>query len=163
MSLYDLLFGSAECELLYSDSACLQMLLRFEAVLADVEAAAGVIPQQAANAILAKCRADLFDLAELRKQTGLAGNLAIPVVKQLTALVAAENKEAAGFVHWGATSQDAIDTGTVTQLSVVLDFYERELAHLSNTLASLASLHRSTMVVARTWMQQASASSRRKK
>jgi 3-carboxy-cis,cis-muconate cycloisomerase len=155
MSLYDLLFGSAECELLYSDSACLQMLLRFAAVLADVEAAAGVIPQQAADAILAKCRADLFDLAELRKQTGLAGNLAIPVVKQLTALVAAGNKEAAGFVHWGATSQDAMDTGAVAQLSVALDFYERELAHLSNTLASLAALHRSTMVVARTWMQQA--------
>jgi 3-carboxy-cis,cis-muconate cycloisomerase len=153
--IYDQLFRSGECELFYSDSVCLQMMLRFEAVLAGGEAAEGVIPEKAAGAIIAKCRADLFDMAELRKQTALAGNLAIPVVKQLTALVAADNKDAAGFVHWGATSQDVIDSGAVAQLSMALDFYERELVRLGNTLAVLAALHRSTIMAARTWMQQA--------
>ena len=152
---YDQLFRSAECELFYSDSVCLQMMLRFEAVLAGVEAAEGVIPEPAADAIIAKCRADLFDATELRRQAALAGNLAIPLVKQLTALVAAEDKNAAGFVHWGATSQDVIDSGAVAQLSVALDLYDRELMRLANTLAALATLHSSTIIAARTWMQQA--------
>ena len=155
MSLYDNLFRSAECEQLYSDSACLHGLLQFELALARAEAAVGVIPATAADAIAAKCRADLFDLPQLSKHTALAGNFAIPVVMQLTALVATVDKDAAGFVHWGATSQDAIDTGAVLQLRSALELYERDLLHLSNTLASLAEQHRSTIVVARTWMQQA--------
>ena len=155
MSVYDNLFRSALCEQLYSDEFCLQMLLKFEMVLAGTEADLGVIPELAADAIASQCRVELFDMGELRKQTALAGNLAIPVVKQLTALVAAVNKEAAGFVHWGATSQDAIDTGAILQLRWAMELYERDLLHLSNTLASLAELHRSTIVVGRTWMQQA--------
>ena len=73
----------------------------------------------------------------------------------LTEAVARQDKDAARFVHWGATSQDAIDTGFILQLRDVLTLVEEDLARLSETLAALANTHRATVVVARTWMQQA--------
>ncbi len=59
--------------------------------------------------------------AELARGAKLAGNIAIPLVKALTALVAQSDKDAARYVHWGATSQDAIDTGCVLQLRQALE------------------------------------------
>ena len=76
-------------------------------------------------------------------------------VKMLTEAVARQDKDAARFVHWGATSQDAIDTGFILQLRDALELVENDLASVSNTLAALANTHRATVVVARTWMQQA--------
>ena len=70
-------------------------------------------------------------------------------------LVAAVDKDAAGFVHWGATSQDAMDTGLVLQLRRALDLMERDLARLAKGLAALAKKHRDTAMIGRTWMQQA--------
>ncbi len=133
-------------------------MLDFEAALAKAEARVGVIPQSAVAPIEAKCQADLFDLSALAKAAASAGNLAIPMVKQLTALVAAadkDDKNASGFVHWGAASQDATDTGLVLQLRDALDFIEAAAAELSALLARLVKQHRNTPVVSRTWMQHA--------
>ena len=85
----------------------------------------------------------------------LAGNIAIPLIKALTALVAQSDKDAARYVHWGATSQDAIDTGCVLQLRQALKIIASDLDRLADGLAELATKHRSTIVVGRTWMQQA--------
>ena len=76
-------------------------------------------------------------------------------MKMLTEAVARQDKDAARFVHWGATSQDAIDTGFVLQLRDALKLIDADLAGLGNTLVALASAHRATVVVGRTWMQQA--------
>ena len=84
-----------------------------------------------------------------------AGNSAIPLVKALTARVAARDKAAAGFVHWGATSQDAMDTGLVLQLRAALALIEADLSGLSAALAALATEHRQTPMVGRTWLQHA--------
>ena len=73
----------------------------------------------------------------------------------LTEAVSAEDKDAARFVHWGATSQDVIDTGLVLQLRDVFTLVKRDLGRLSETLVELAKQHRATPVVGRTWMQQA--------
>jgi 3-carboxy-cis,cis-muconate cycloisomerase len=81
--------------------------------------------------------------------------VAIPLVKNLTALVANQNKDAARFVHGGATSQDAMDTGVVLQLRRALEVVDQDLARLASTLATLADKHRATPIAARTWMQQA--------
>jgi 3-carboxy-cis,cis-muconate cycloisomerase len=155
MQLFDDLFRSEEVEKALSDRACLQGLLDFEAGLARAEAGAGVIPSSAAAAIAAKCKAEWFDVAELARGAKLAGNVAIPLVKALTKVVAEGDKDAARYVHWGATSQDAIDTGFVLQLRQALQSVGNDLDRLAATLAALATRHRSTIVVGRTWMQQA--------
>jgi|ERR1700691_1639273 3-carboxy-cis,cis-muconate cycloisomerase len=155
MQLLNSLFRSEEVEKALSDRACLQGMLDFEAGLARAEARAGVIPSSAAAAIAAKCEAELFDVAGLARGAKLAGNIAIPLVKALTALVAESDSDAARYVHWGATSQDAIDTGCVLQLRQALKIITGDLDRLGGGLAELATKHRSTIVVGRTWMQQA--------
>jgi 3-carboxy-cis,cis-muconate cycloisomerase len=155
MELLDQLFRSPEVEKSFSSRACLQGMLDFEAALARAEARAGVIASSAAKAIAAKCKAELFDAAAIAQSAKLAGNLAIPLVKALTTQVASSDKDAARYVHWGATSQDVIDTGLVLQLRDALKFIDADLGRVIRALENLAVAHRSTITVGRTWMQQA--------
>ena len=149
------LFGTAEAAAAFADEARLQGMLDFEAALAKAQARLGIIPAAVAPAIAAKARAELFDMAQLAEATAAAGNPAIPMVKRLTALVAGDDPEAARFVHWGATSQDAMDTGLVLQLRAFLGPFAADLARLAAALAQLAEAHRRTPMVGRTWMQHA--------
>ena len=155
MTLLNPLFGTEPVQRIFSDAVRLQRMLDFEAALARAEAKVGVIPSSAVESIESKCRADSFLLNAIAEATATAGNLAIPMVAQLTALVAAGDKNAARYIHWGATSQDAMDTGLILQLRDALDFLENDLVQLGNILAALAKQHRNTPVVARTWMQHA--------
>jgi 3-carboxy-cis,cis-muconate cycloisomerase len=155
MGLLDPLFGSAAMGEVFSDSARLQRMLDFEAALAKAEAGCGVIPAAAAQAIASKCKADLIDAGKLAHATALSLNPAIPLVKQLTALVAQGDPEAARFVHWGATSQDVNDTGLVLQIRQAFDILEADLASFSGGLIQLAQKHRSTPIAGRTLMQHA--------
>jgi 3-carboxy-cis,cis-muconate cycloisomerase len=155
MTLYHELFCYEELERLFSDESCVKSLLRFEAALALAEGHTGVIPQGAAQKIAERCAAETFDLAAITHEAARAGNIAIPLTKMLTEAVARQNKDAARFVHWGATSQDAIDTAFLLQLRDAIALVEKDLARLTVTLKVLASSHRTTVVVARTWMQQA--------
>jgi len=82
------LFSSVAMRAVCDDAACLQYMLDFEAALARAEAAAGVIPASAAGPIANACRAEAFELAALAKAATRSGNLAIPLVKALTAAVA---------------------------------------------------------------------------
>ena len=84
-----------------------------------------------------------------------AGNPAIPMVNSLTALVAGDDADAARYVHWGATSQDAMDTGLVLQLRQLADVLREDLERLSATLAGRAENHRATLLAGRTWLQHA--------
>src|SRR5215472_3895984 len=140
---------------LFDDHHRLQRMLDFEAALSRAGAEAGVIPTAAVPLVEAKCRAELFDFQALANAAASAGNLAIPMVQQLTALVASEDPEAARFVHWGATSQDAIDTGLILQLREAFDWIEPQLHTLGDAIAMLADRHRETLMVARTLLQQA--------
>lgn len=155
MSLLDPLFRWDALEELFTHRARVQRMLDFEAALARAESRLGVIPKSAAAPIASKCRAGLIDMPSLADAAARAGNLAIPLVKQLTELVAMDDAEAARYVHWGATSQDAIDTGFILQLRPALETFEAELDRLADSLARLAKKHRATPVAARTWMQQA--------
>ena len=139
----------------FSDAARLQGMLDFEAALARAEASTGLMPSTAAEAITRACRAGQFDLTALARATAAAGNPAIPMVKQLTALVAAQDPEAAGFVHWGATSQDAIDTGLALQIRAGLAAMNPDLQRLTSSLATLAETHAKTVMIGRTLLQQA--------
>jgi 3-carboxy-cis,cis-muconate cycloisomerase len=155
MNLLDPLFRSQAVEKVFSNRATLQAMLDFEGALARAEARAGFIPASAAPAIEAKCRAELYDMTVLARSAASAGNLAIPLVKQLTLLVAKKDKDAARYVHWGATSQDTIDTGRVLQLRQALALISSELDLFAVVLGELVHKNRATLVVARTWMQQA--------
>jgi 3-carboxy-cis,cis-muconate cycloisomerase len=155
MRLLDKLFRYEAIDRIFSDQAYIQSLLEFEAALARAEAKAGVIPAADAPIIAAACRAEQFNIEELASQAALSGNVAIPLVKKLTELVAKQSKDAARFVHWGATSQDAMDTCVVLQLRRALEVMDQDLARLTSTLATLADKHRATPIAARTWMQQA--------
>src|SRR6266852_3738105 len=108
------LFGTPEASAAFGDRARLQGMLDFEAALA---------------------RAEAFDLAALAEGTAKAGNPAIPMIAALTARVAADDAEAARYVHWGATSQDAMDTGLVLQLRQLAAVLEDDLDRLSASLA----------------------------
>src|ERR1700753_2582821 len=103
------------------DMAYLQRMLDFEAALARAEAATGIIPADAVGAIGGACKAEAFDIAALADAATRSGNLAIPLVKALTAEVAKASAEAARYVHWGATSQDVIDTATMLTVRSGID------------------------------------------
>ena len=149
------LFGDPDIDALFDDRARLQGMLDFEAALARAEARCGVIPDSAVGPIAKACRADDFDLDALGAATALAGNPAIPLVKALTAKVKAHDEDAARWVHWGATSQDVIDTGTVLQLRQALDTLTPKLDRLCATLRTLAQAERDTGLPGRTLLQQA--------
>src|SRR6267154_4579023 len=104
------MLSSAAMRAVCDDASYLQNMLDFEAALARSEAATGVIPASAVAPIAEACRAESFDLAALADAATRSGNLAIPLVKALTANVAKSDADAARYVHWGATSQDVIDS-----------------------------------------------------
>ncbi|MDB5515385.1 MAG: 3-carboxy-cis,cis-muconate cycloisomerase, partial [Tardiphaga sp.] len=149
------LLSSAAMRGVCDDRACLQHLLDFEAALARAEAAIGVIPHSAVAPIVAACRAESFDLDALAEAATRSGNLAIPLVKTLTANVAKADAEAARYVHWGATSQDVIDTATMLGLRAAIDVLLVDLDRAIAGFAKLARQHRDTAMVARTWLQHA--------
>jgi 3-carboxy-cis,cis-muconate cycloisomerase len=155
MNLLDPLFGSETVDAIFTDDVRLQRMLDFEAALARAEAQLDIIPKSAAAPIASQCRADLFDPKFLAQAAVKSGNLAIPMVRQLTELVGKHDKEAMRYVHWGATSQDAIDTGLVLQLRDGFDAIAADLNRLCDALAQLAFTHRTTVLPARTWLQQA--------
>ncbi len=153
--LLDLLFSTENMRALFSDHSRIQGMLTFEGALARACARAGVIPEQAAVTISEHCRAAAVNFDELARGAEQSGNLAIPLVKALTALVERDDAEAAQFVHWGATSQDVIDTGLTLQIRDGLDLIEADLTRLAGAYQYLASAHQSTLLAGRTWMQQA--------
>ncbi len=149
------MLSSAAMRAICDDAAYLQNMLDFEAALARAEAAVGVIPQAAADPIARACRAESFDLAALAEAASRSGNLAIPLVKALTANVKNADPQAAGYVHWGATSQDVIDSATMLMLRAAIDALLADIERAVTGFASLARQHRDTAMVARTWLQHA--------
>ncbi len=137
------------------DLTYLQHMLDFEAALARAEAATGVIPASAADTIAKACRAESFDLGALAEAATRSGNLAIPLVKALTAHVAKADPDAARYVHWGATSQDVIDTATMLGLRAAIDALLSDTGRAIAGFAKLAAKYRDTAMVARTWLQHA--------
>lgn len=152
----DRLFGpAASTEAMLAatdDTAWVVAMLDVEAALARAEARAGVIPSDAANVITAHCRVDQFDIAALGRESVPAGNPVIPLVKALTARVPGE---AAAYVHWGATSQDILDTAMMLVAARGLDLIARDLDAAASAAAALAERYRDALMPARTLLQQA--------
>jgi 3-carboxy-cis,cis-muconate cycloisomerase len=149
------MLSSAAMRAACDDLVYLQHMLDFEAALARAEAATGVIPAAALGPIERACKAQGFDLAALAETATKSGNLAIPLVKALTAAVTLSDPEAARYVHWGATSQDVIDTAAMLMLRAGIDALLSDIDRAIAGFARLALEHRHTAMVGRTWLQHA--------
>jgi 3-carboxy-cis,cis-muconate cycloisomerase len=143
----------------FGERSFVQAMLDFEAALAHASAEADLIPGTAAPAIAGVCKAELFDLDAIVAASGNAGSLAIPLVKKLTETVALFNADAARYVHWGATSQDVIDTAMALVTQRALKILDNDLAKICVSLTGIAHTHRDTPVLARTLMQAAQVTS----
>ncbi len=146
------LFSTAQMSAIFSHEAHVQAMLTFEAALARAETHVGILPQEAAAQIEAVCRVERFDVAQLYREALTAGTPAIPLVRMLTAQVEGDAQK---FVHWGATSQDAIDTALMLQIRQGLDLLIDELYGVATACAKLAEGHRQTLMAGRTLLQQA--------
>jgi hypothetical protein len=138
-AIYRELFGDAEVARLFSDTAEVRAMLLVEGALAEVQGELGLIPETAAKAIHRATMEVQIDPGALAAETG---RNAVPV-PALVAAFRAEMKapEHAQFVHWGATSQDIMDTGLVLRLRKVLEIAEARIGTVLKGLAALAEAH----------------------
>ena len=145
------MFGTPAMRAVFSDEALVQRYLEVEVALARAEAATKVIPADAAEAIAAAAKTMKVDFDRLRHQTEITGYPILAIVYQLA--------EAAGpmggYVHWGATTQDIMDSATVLQVRAALDLVAADLSELRDILAALALKYRNTPMAGRTHLQQA--------
>jgi 3-carboxy-cis,cis-muconate cycloisomerase len=146
------LFSDAEVSACLSDEAYVRALVEVEVALAWTEARLGIIPSSAAEQIAKAATPGNIDIAALAKGTVASGFPIIALVQELRRMVGAE---ASPYLHWGATTQDIMDTACVLQLTSVIKQFQHRLLELIHRLGELADLHRNTVLAARTHGQQA--------
>ncbi|MFL5281347.1 MAG: adenylosuccinate lyase family protein [Rhodopila sp.] len=145
------LYGSDAMRAVFDETAYFQRMLDIEAALARVQGRMGIIPADAADAIVAAARVENLRPEDLAAS---ARNVGYPVVGLVSGLSKAAG-EAGGWTHWGATTQDIMDTATVLQVRTGLDLIEAALRAILTALADQADRHRHTVMAGRTHLQQA--------
>ena len=144
-------FANDEVTELFSEVSLVGAWLEVERALAQTQAELGIIPAEAEAAIVAGATPDRIDLALLRERTLVVGYPILPLLEQ----IAAASPGAAAHIHWGATTQDIMDTGLALVLGRVLDRVEILAGTLGNEVAAKASAHRATVMPGRTHAQPA--------
>lgn len=155
---FETFLSTPEMSAVFGEASLLQAMLDFEAALARAQADEGLIPAPAADAIARAAQVSRLDTHAVLAQSARAGSVALPLVKALTEAVARDDAAAAGFVHWGSTSQDVIDTGMALATRCALALIDRDLARLVRALLALADAHADAPLLARTLMQPAQVS-----
>ena len=145
------LYGSDAMRAVFAEHAYFQRMLDVEAALARVQARLGIIPSDAAAAIEQAARYENLDPAELAAS---ARNVGYPVVGLVAGLSRAAGT-AGAWTHWGATTQDIMDTATVLQVREGLALIRTELLAVLRALTAQAGRHRDTVMAGRTHLQQA--------
>ena len=145
------LYGTDAMRAAFGETAWLQRMLDVEAALARAQARLGIVPAEAAAAITAAARADALDRAALAAATRNTGYPVVGLVRQLAAL----SGEAGRWTHWGATTQDIMDTALVLQMRDGLALVEADLRATCTALAARAEQHRDTVMAGRTHLQHA--------
>ena len=146
------MFGTAEMRVLFSDEAMVGCYLDVEAALARAEAGLGIIPAEAADAIAAAAKVGRVDWPRLAERTALVGYPILPLVEQLAEWAA----DGLGrYCHWGATTQDIMDTADVLQMREALALISADLDAVADALAALAETHAETPMAGRTHLQHA--------
>jgi 3-carboxy-cis,cis-muconate cycloisomerase len=144
-------FGTSEMREVFSDLALISRYAEVEVALARAEARCGVIPADAAEEIARRTDVSALDFDLLRQETDVVGYPILPLVHQMTK----QCGEAGRYVHWGATTQDIMDTAVVLQIRAALSLIEADIAVLRDILADLSRRHRDTPMAGRTHLQQA--------
>ncbi|MBR0851906.1 adenylosuccinate lyase family protein [Bradyrhizobium diazoefficiens] len=144
-------FGTPEMRDVFSDLAQVGRYAEVEVALAKAEAKCGVIPREAAEAIAARTDVAALNFDLLRQETDVVGYPILPLVHQMVK----QCGEAGRYVHWGATTQDIMDTATVLQLRAAFGIIERDIAELRGILADLSKRYRDAPMAGRTHLQQA--------
>jgi 3-carboxy-cis,cis-muconate cycloisomerase len=151
-SLFAPLFSDSEVAEQFSDAQFVRAMLEVESALATVEGRLGVISTEAATRIVDIAARLEVDFERLRNGVEKSGVPVIDLVRQLREQV---EGEAADYVHWGATSQDIVDSARVLQIRGALTIFESMLGSLIQNLSRLADQHRHTLMAGRTHSQQA--------
>ena len=145
------LFGTPAMRAVFSDEGLVARYVEVEVALATAQAAVGIIPHAAATAIATQTQASKIDLAQLKAETDVVGYPIVGIVHQMVK----QCGDAGRYVHWGATTQDIMDTATVLQLRAALALVGADLAAIEAALAGLAAKHRDTVMAGRTHLQHA--------
>lgn len=140
---------------IFSDGSVVQALLDVEAALARAQSALGVIPPGAGAAITRAAVADAIDVHAIARDARSSATIVVPLVAALTARVEVVDPEAAGVVHWGATSQDIADTAMSLLIDRACAAMARDAAALAASLRDLSDRHADTVMVGRTLLQPA--------
>ena len=144
-------FGTPAMREVFSDFSLISRYAEVEIALAKAEARCGVIPVDAAEAIAKRTNVAALDFDLLRSETDIVGYPILPLVHQM----AKQCGDAGRYVHWGATTQDIMDTAVVLQIRSGLEIIESDIAALRGILAGLAKRYRDTPMAGRTHLQQA--------
>jgi 3-carboxy-cis,cis-muconate cycloisomerase len=144
-------FGTPAMREVFSDVRLIGRYAEVEIALAKAEARCGVIPAEAAEEIAKRTDVSALDFDLLRRETDIVGYPILPLVHQMTK----QCGEAGRYVHWGATTQDIMDTAVVLQLRDGLAIVEADIAALRGILADLSRRYRDTPMAGRTHLQQA--------
>src|SRR6516165_8068878 len=144
-------FGTPRMREIFSDYALISRYVDVEIALARAQARCGVIPAEAAIQIAAESNVVTLDFDLLRRETEIVGYPILPLVHQLVK----QCGDAGRYIHWGATTQDIMDTAIVLQVSQGLTIIEEEINELRRILAKLARKYRDTPMAGRTHLQQA--------
>jgi 3-carboxy-cis,cis-muconate cycloisomerase len=144
-------FGTAKMRALFSDHSLVQRYIDVEVALAKAEARAGVIPAEAAQVIARESNIERIDFDHMREETDIVGYPILPLVHQMVEMCG----DAGRYVHWGATTQDIMDTAVALQVRDALDSIDGDIRELRAILADLAKKHRDTPMAGRTHLQQA--------
>ncbi|MPZ78178.1 MAG: 3-carboxy-cis,cis-muconate cycloisomerase, partial [Deltaproteobacteria bacterium] len=150
-TIFSPLFTDGEISSLLADDAYVRALVEVEVALARAEAKLGVIPSTAAERI-AKVQTAKINIEALTKGAVRSG---FPIVALVQELRKQAGPEAAAYVHWGATTQDIMDTACVLQMRSAMQLYKRAIFGIARHLSALADRHRTTVLAARTHGQQA--------
>jgi 3-carboxy-cis,cis-muconate cycloisomerase len=158
-SIFEGFLSTPEMLEVFGERGFVEAMLRFEAALARAQAQVGLIPDASARTIADTCKVDLFDVPALVRESGRAGSVAIPLIKNLKEAVGRADKAAVPHVHFGSTSQDVIDTAMALVLRQALSLVEAETAKAVAALLKLAEQHAATPILARTLLQPGSVTS----
>ncbi len=146
------LYGSPEMRAVFDENNLLQQWLNYEAALARAEASLGLVPAEAAAEITRKARAKLMDKDAIKRGVDKTVHPLVSLIWQLSEQC---EGEAGRYVHWGATTQDVMDTAIVLQVGQAFPLFETALSALIDSASQLARTHRDTVMAGRTHGQQA--------
>jgi len=145
------MFGTPAMRAIFDERAFIARCVDVETALARAQARAGLIPQEAATRISASADPSIFDYEALRAETEIVGYPILAMVRQLSA----QCGEAGRYVHWGATTQDIMDSATMLQCKAAVALIETQLLDVRVALAGLAERHAATVTAGRTHLQHA--------